>query len=82
MVTVNVRTDGKGVKQTYSQLSVHPTLGCEMAKFDFKIGDAEIRISFESWKEMIKFCEKHNFTYKDNREATLIQRDDNGNQAA
>ena len=68
MIDIRVRTNGQGVRVGYSRLRTHPTLKCEMAHLDLHIGDAEISVVFETWAEMIEFCERHNFDYLDERD--------------
>ena len=67
MIDIRVKTNGNSVKQSYSYLSIHPTLKLEMAYLTLKIDDVGIRIEFETWEEMIEFCKAHNFKYKDER---------------
>lgn len=68
MNTLVVSTNGRPVQATYSKLRRHPNLGVEMASLDLRIGNMEVCIRFESWDEMVQFCEKHNFSYEDERE--------------
>ena len=62
-----VRTNGRPIEVTYAMLMRHPDLGSEMSTLDLRIGQDEVSIKFESWDEMIAFCEKHNFEYSDER---------------
>lgn len=68
MAHIRLDTKGRGVNAVYSKLRRHPNLGMEMANIEFEIGDAEVNIRFETWEEMINFCKRHNFSYKDERE--------------
>lgn len=67
---IYLNTDSKPIIPRYSKLRTHPELGVEMANLELEIGNAEINISFDSSREMIDFCKKHNFEYQDDREQT------------
>lgn len=67
MTALRVYTKGKGVYSNYGNLHSHPRNYCEMANFQLIIGDVTVEIRFDSWQEMITFCDQHNFTYKDDR---------------
>lgn len=69
MNTLRIQTNGLPIEQTYSMLHFHPELKTEMSNMDLRIGDMEIRVSFDSHDEMIDFCKEHNFTYVDKRTA-------------
>lgn len=66
-IDVLIDTEGNSIEQGYSTLRAHPELGCEMANLYLKCGKNTIRLRFDTWQEMIDFCEKHNFSYKDER---------------
>lgn len=67
MSSSRIDTKGLGVKLVYSNIHMHPRMGIEMASLEFKIGHDNIAISFESWQEMIDFCDRHHFSYQDDR---------------
>jgi hypothetical protein len=68
-ISINLNTNGNPIMQSYSTLHEHPNLGSEVAALWLECGKNTIRISFQNWQEMIDFCEKHNFSYEDNRPA-------------
>lgn len=67
MTALRVHTKGRAIYSNYGNLHRHPRNYSEMANFELKIGDVGIEICFESWQEMIAFCDKHNFSYEDQR---------------
>lgn len=67
MTALRVYTKGARIYSNYGHLHRHPRNYYEMANFQLKIGDVTVEINFESWQEMIDFCEQHNFLYKDGR---------------
>lgn len=69
-MNVNLYTNGTPIKTIYSAIREHPELGVEMAYLELKVGNASVNISFETWDEMIDFCDQHNFEYKDKRPKT------------
>jgi hypothetical protein len=60
---------GQIPKVDFSTLRVHPELKCEMANMNIRVGNFEVKLDFDCWEDMISFCEKHNFPYKDKRGA-------------
>lgn len=67
MVRVTAETNGKGVKARHNYISNHSELDVVMAYVHLEIGNLEVSIAFETDKEMIEFCEEHNFPYVDKR---------------
>lgn len=68
MNNINIQTKGSPIRATYSKLRTHSEIGCEMANLHLKMGDMEVNIIFDTWDEMIAFCEAHNFPYDDERQ--------------
>ncbi|MGH1438606.1 MAG: hypothetical protein ACRBBR_00735 [Cellvibrionaceae bacterium] len=73
-VQVSFFTDGKGVvcPEGASMVSSYPDIDGErriVAAVHLRIGSSSVDIHFNDEHEMIEFCEKHNFEYRDDREA-------------
>lgn len=67
MSSTDVYTNGNGVFSDYAMLHYHNLLDKQIASFHLKIGNDQVIIKFDSWQEMISFCEQHNFSYSDDR---------------
>lgn len=67
MTRIDLSTHGKPIRQGRSVVRRHPTLAVDVAYLHFSIGDVQLDFDFETGDEMIAFCEKHNFSYTDQR---------------
>ncbi len=68
MLNIDIPTEGKKIITDYSRLSLHDTLHIEMANMSLLVGSMKVSLDFDTWDEMIAFCEEHNFPYNDKRQ--------------